>query len=390
MTQLADTIQHLVPWLDHLTKAPSIEALRTALQQRYPAFNPKQLKNLIIIGAAEEGQRLADICETLGIKVIAICDDNPEKQNLTIQNCSVQPISSLTNVDKNIPVIIASHRVLKPFLRLRKMGFEHVAPFAILQVLDANLFPPHMFYTGWLEDLFNHRTEYNKLVSLFSDDMSRSVLNAVLGFRLTLDPEVLSPIVEWDLYGPNALLTYSDNEVYIDGGTFDGDTIRLFIDRVNHKFDKIYGFEPDTNTFQKLKGNFAHEPRVFPINKGLYSHGTTLHFDNVGTRGSILTEEKGSGIDVPVISIDEVLGTERVTYIKMNIEGAEIPALQGASKAIARCAPKLAISVYHRPTDLWEIPFLVRTLHKDYDLYLRQHDGGVIETVLYALPKVSF
>jgi hypothetical protein len=71
----------------------------------------------------------------------------------------------------------------------------------------------------------------------------------------------------------------------------------------------------------------------------------------------------------------------------MNIEGAEIDALDGARRTIARCLPKLAISAYHRPNDLWRIALLVREMSSKYELFLRQHDGGVIETVLYALPR---
>jgi hypothetical protein len=73
----------------------------------------------------------------------------------------------------------------------------------------------------------------------------------------------------------------------------------------------------------------------------------------------------------------------------MNIEGSEIEALQGAAQSIRRWNTKLAISVYHRPTDLWQIPELVRSLNPDYRFYLRQHDGGIIETVLYACPRTN-
>ena len=75
----------------------------------------------------------------------------------------------------------------------------------------------------------------------------------------------------------------------------------------------------------------------------------------------------------------------RVTFIKMNIEGAELDALRGSSTVIERWGPTLAISAYHRPSDLWQIPFLVNELRDDYKLFMRQHDGGVIETVLYAI-----
>ena len=90
---------------------------------------------------------------------------------------------------------------------------------------------------------------------------------------------------------------------------------------------------------------------------------------------------------MPVTTIDEVLGERRLTYVKMNIEGAEIDALQGGRNAIRKWQPRLALSIYHRPSDLWRIPQLVLELDPGYRLYLRQHDGGIIETVLYALPS---
>jgi hypothetical protein len=116
----------------------------------------------------------------------------------------------------------------------------------------------------------------------------------------------------------------------------------------------------------------------------LHRRRAVLRFDPAGTRGSSLTEAGGS--EIPVVALDEVLGGSRVTFVKMNIEGAEIEALRGAANSIARWRPKLAISAYHRPSDLWEVAATVREIDPGYRFHLRQHDGGIIETVLYALP----
>lgn len=371
-------------WRDRLNKAKTVEELRQSLRDNYPSIDFDQLKQLIVLGAAMEGQRLLRLCRELSIEVLAVCDDNPAKQGLWLEGHPVQPLSILENFDKTIPVIVATHRVLGPVRSLRKNGHTAVAAFAVLEVLRPDLFPPHLFYSEWLESLMNNRESINALKDLLADEKSRQVLDAIIGFRLTLDPEVLAPIVDWDLYGSEDILNLSDEEIYIDGGTYDGDTIKSFIERVNGRFKKVIGFEPDTQTYQRLQKNFSHESRVEVINKGLYSHEDVLYFDNVGTRASMLTNEPG-GVAVPVASIDETLQGKPVTLIKMNIEGAEIPALNGAAKSIADYKPKLGISVYHRTADLWEIPFLVKKLHPDYRLYLRQHDGGVIESVLYAV-----
>ena len=83
---------------------------------------------------------------------------------------------------------------------------------------------------------------------------------------------MLQPVLsEEDLYAPDGLFEFGSNEVYVDAGTFDGDTIRSFIERVHGRFDAIYGFEPDPVTFAKLKANFSYEPRLHPIHAGLHS-----------------------------------------------------------------------------------------------------------------------
>ena len=374
-----------LPWVNRLNEAKNVESLRQSLREHYPLIPFHELKQMVIVGAAEEGRRLCQLCAKLKIKVVMVCDDNPAKQGQLLESYPIQPSAALESLDKRIPVIIASHRLLKPIRTLREKGHEAVAAFAVLQVIRPDQFPTHLFYTEWLESLVNHRESIRALMDMLADEKSLQVLNAIIGFRLTLDPEVLSPIVDWDLYGSEDILNLTDHEIYIDGGTYDGDTIKSFINRVKGKFKKVIGFEPDTKTYQTLQKNFYHEPRVEVVNKGLYSHEDTLYFDNAGTRASMLTEERKTGIAVPVTSIDETLQGNPATLIKMNIEGAEISALNGASRTIARHKPKLGISVYHRTTDLWEIPFLVKKLHASYQLYLRQHDGGVIESVLYAI-----
>ena len=190
---------------------------------------------------------------------------------------------------------------------------------------------------------------------------------------------------EDDLYAPKGLFEFTSNEAYVDGGSYDGDTIRAFIDRVHGRFNDIYAFEPDPATFEKLKSNFRDEPRVHPIHAGLHSHAGDLRFRDDASRGAIFADD--GNIEMPVTTIDDVLGDRRLTYVKMNIEGAEIDALQGGRNAICKWLPRLAISVYHRASDLWRIPEVILELSSDYELYLRQHDGGIIETVLYALPR---
>jgi FkbM family methyltransferase len=367
-------------------RVSSLEDMRETMRAYHTTLDVKNLRSLAIVGAAGEGQRLAHICQSQGIKIDAIVDDDPAKRELVIAGLQVTPIQTLAALPKSTPIVIASHRVLRVTQRLRELGFKHVVPFAMLQVLAGEIFPPHMFYNGLLDDLWTSRSEIQTLYDRLADDHSRRVLEAVIGFRRTLDPALLQPVVtEHDLYAPEKLFEFADDEVYVDGGSYDGDTIRSFIGRVQSRFADIYAFEPDPVTFEKLKANFRDEPRVHPIHAGLYSRRGSLRFRDDASRGAIFAAD--GEIEMPVTTIDEVLGDKRLTYIKMNIEGAEIDALQGGRKAVSKWHPRLALSIYHRADDLWRIPQLVLELNPDYQLYLRQHDGGIIETVLYALHK---
>ena len=89
---------------------------------------------------------------------------------------------------------------------------------------------------------------------------------------------------------------------------------------------------------------------------------------------------------IQCVSIDEALPSYRPTLIKMDIEGAEPDALQGAAKTIATTRPALAISIYHDPAHLWQLPLLIHSWQLDYRFHLRMHGESSFDTVLYALP----
>jgi FkbM family methyltransferase len=370
------------PLLTSLAGANSPQSARAALLSRYQAFDPGALTEVAIIGAAEEGRRLAALCANHGIAVRAVADDDPAKRGLFVGSLPVTPVDALSSMDRQMPIVVASHRVLAISTRLREMGFGNVAPFALFQLLDPERFPPHMFYRDLIEDLVGNRRQYDALADRLADDESRSVLDAVIGYRLSLDARVLRPVIDSNLYAPTRVLTFDDDEVYVDAGSFDGDSVRWFIERVQGRFRRVLAFEPDRVTFQRLAANFSHDDRVEPVNAGLHECPGFLKFDATSSRSASIAAEGRD--EIRVESLDNFLSGERVTFIKMNIEGAELSALQGAAETIRRWRPKLAISAYHRSSDLWNVPALVTKLYEGYRLYLRQHDGGIVETVLYA------
>ena len=84
-------------------------------------------------------------------------------------------------------------------------------------------------------------------------------------------------------------------------------------------------------------------------------------------------------------AIDDIVGEEKVTFIKLDVEGAELKALQGAEQTIRRYRPRLAVSIYHKPEDVIEIPKYILSLHEDYRMYIRHYQMSACETILYAV-----
>jgi FkbM family methyltransferase len=361
-----------------LKAATSVASLRDDLLSTVPALSQWPFERIAILGAGAEGLRFAELCSVQGIDIVGIFDGNARKRGMKFAGMAVYPSEALTRLATNVPIIVASHRVLGACESLGALGYVTV-PIAFLQVAMPERFPPHEFYNGLLEDLFDNREQYLSLYDLFADEASKQVLDAVIGYRLTLDPLRLRNVIDWDLYGSIQL---GPDEIYVDGGTYTGDSIQLFIEHVGGRYRKIYGFEPDARTFQVLQQRLGSTRDVELHNCGLYSSCGMLGFAADSSRAAKIDQQ--SATQIRVASLDEVV-KDGATFIKMNIEGAEIDALDGARRTIANWAPKLAISAYHRPADLWRLCELIRILNSRYRLSLRQHDGGIIETVIYAV-----
>ena len=167
-------------WASEIDAYGGIRGLQHAMRAHNGGLDAETLQACAIVGAASEGQRLARICAERGIKIETIVDDDPAKAGLRVAGWRVAPVQSLLELPKTVPVVIASHRVLHITRRLRDLGFKTLVPFAMLQVLAPDTFPPHMFYEHLLEDLWNNRAQYRALHERLADDQSRRVLEAVI------------------------------------------------------------------------------------------------------------------------------------------------------------------------------------------------------------------
>ena len=174
-----------------------------------------------------------------------------------------------------------------------------------------------------------------------------------------------------------------EHEVFVDGGVLDGNTSVEFTKWTNGKYDKIYMFEANRRNESQIlntmkKNNIQNYELIL---QGLSDKSGRVPFDDSMEGGSRIISRGSSEIEVT--SIDETIRGD-VSFIKMDIEGAESAALAGAEQTIKRCKPRLAISVYHKSDDFVSIPLLLLKTNPQYQFALRHYTASANETVLYA------
>lgn len=229
-------------------------------------------------------------------------------------------------------------------------------------------------------------TNLCKTYELLSDRQSARVFLAIVDRVLERwnDPEVMAQVCTGDQYFPPDIIALSDHECFVDGGAFDGDTLSDFITRTQARFDRIYTFEVNDRNFQLLReraGRMPNAQKIEVFNLGIWDSEGDITFSIEKSQSTI-----GCGEGVGhVVRLDDALRDRKVSFIKMDIEGAETRALSGARGIIRSQAPKLAISVYHDFRHLWEIPLFLHELVPGYRIYLRHHTALAYETVCYAV-----
>jgi FkbM family methyltransferase len=250
---------------------------------------------------------------------------------------------------------------------------------------------PHgqSFLFGMPEHLAESAPEIISAADIWADQDSAAEYLSQVRWRFLLDYSALSsPRPTAETYFPDDLIRPIADEVYVDCGAFTGDTIEVFLAARDGRFGQIIAIEPDRASIRVLRGRIDEwsregigPMRVAPF--GAAAYRGTARFDATGT----VVSSVGSGADtIDVAPLDEILDDCKPSYIKFDVEGAERDALVGGSETIRVNMPVLAVSLYHKPEDLWDLPLLIRSLAPDYRLYLRRYSDERWETICYAVP----
>ena len=316
--------------------------------------------------------------EHVGIKIDYCCDSDSRKWGKFFCGAKCLSPNELVDIKGECAVFVTIGDFKPVYNFLRDSGFPSVNLLYKYDLVTSEYLTRHD-----REDVMANLLEtYDLLGDGQSQKVFDAIVNRVLGDGNDID--IMLDVCDKNQYFPSSIIKLSEHESLVDSGAFNGDTIQDFVSRTHGKFDKIFSFELDAINFKALQKNVAQmseRDRIKIFNFGIWDSECDISY-SIGESQSTVGVGEGKG---HVVSLDDVLRDERITFIKMDIEGAEPQALCGARNIIQTQRPKLAICVYHDFRHLWEIPLYIKSLVPEYKIYLRHHTNLEYETVCYAI-----
>lgn len=344
--------------------------------------------DLVMFGSGYLGRHVRRDLADLPYRALAYVDNNAALWGTEVDGLEIiSPEDAVARFGSGVLWLITIYTNSRVIAQCEALGVPWITCAELSWVLPEP--HPPSFVFGAPERLAGASQAIERATSIWADADSEVEYQSQVRWRFLLDYEALrAPRAMSELYFPGDLIRLRTDEVFVDCGAFTGDTIDAFVAARGGQFDQIIAVEPDPLNCAALRqrveawsGRNRDRVRIAPVAVG--SKRGRLRFEMTGTAGSSI----GSGDQtVEVAPLDEILADSPPTYIKFDVEGAEHDALIGGSETISANMPVLAVCLYHRPEDLWDLPLLVQSLRPDYRLYVRRYSDERWETVLYAVP----
>jgi len=372
-----------------LAEPPERASLRAAAQVTFGEGDA-----LVLYGAGTLGKLTLDKLRGIGVEPVAFADDTPAKRGKRINGLSVMtPREAVATFGERVVFAVT---IMNPLLRyldaqekLKSLGKVRVISFLSLAWQYPDAFLPY-YQFELPQRMLEKAEEIRRTFNLWADEESRRQFVAHIEFRLRLEHEALPRSAGEGYFCREFFPNLPDDTVFVDCGAYDGDTVRAFIEQQGNRFSRIYAFEPDEINCRKLRDyvtglgeDVAQKVSIF--NAGVGAERGTIHFNSTGNMSASFTET--GGVEVDVLPLQEIVKVNgELVFLKFDVEGAEWEALKGAHALLVQSRPLLAISVYHQPDDLWQLPSYIASLDLGYRLFLRTQGEDGMDVICYAIP----
>ncbi len=283
---------------------------------------------------------------------------------------------------------------------LEQMGFEKVInPYQTMELFPQAL--KNLSNDGFLWRQTNAPEYFNSaafdlVMGCLSDDRSRELLDNIARFRKSC---TFANYIRPDYgpeYAPKGIdLTSGLNQLHIaDCGAFTGDTVNQFFNLYGDKIRTYYAFEPELTNYQQLLKVTKQIKQEYPsanimcLPVGVGDSNQVKRFSSGSGSASHISDN--GDLDAYTMRLDGTLSNSSVNLIKVDVEGEDLAVLKGAEEMISQQKPNLAVSCYHRPGHIWQIPEFLKNVNSDYEMFLRQHGHYGLELTLYCIDKSRF
>ncbi|MDO4921041.1 MAG: FkbM family methyltransferase [Phascolarctobacterium sp.] len=327
-------------------------------------------KPVVLYGMGNGADKILDWCEASGVKVAGVFASDEFVRGQQFRGFTVERYDALKarlGNDLLIVVAFASERpeVLARFARLDAEG-QAVAPH--LPLFDER----ETVSFAWLA---KYESELRRVYDKLADDWSRKVFADVLNYKVSGKLQYLFGCATEREEDLRTLLKPGADEIYLDLGAYNGDTLEELGRLTDWRWRLALAVEPDRRNCLKLRQTAeALVSRGLPVEvyeSGIWDCAGALSFSDSGGRQS--TFVGAAKKSVAVTTIDEVAAGRPVSYIKMDVEGAEAQAIAGGRATIAQFKPKMFLAAYHYDADIFRLPLLLWQLVPEYKIYLRKH-----------------
>jgi FkbM family methyltransferase len=235
------------------------------------------------------------------------------------------------------------------------------------------------YYRNNIEDIV-------KAFDLFDDALSQEIFYLFVRMHVQKKAFKIPSRSTEEQYFPKDICLNRGVNNFINCGAYTGDTVKI-LNSKRGKINSLLCFEPNVINFEKLEtylssdhDKIANNITAYPL--AVWNKSEMLKFKNDIDKNSLITNE-GNTV-VQCVALDDIAKDFEPTFINMDIEGAELNALRGAENLIKKNKPDLAISVYHYPRHMWEIPLYLKSLGLEYKFYLRNYTSFSYDTIVYA------
>lgn len=338
----------------------------------------KTEKPIVMYGMGDGAEKILSVMEEKGIRPAEFMASDEFVRGHSFHGYRVKKLSEIEEQYDDFLLVICFGSALPEVMeRVTALSEKYETVVPDVPVVGEGLFDG-AFLTA-------HESELQEVRSLFADERSLEVFGALLRYRYTGDLSVLRA-AESEKSEALSLLHIGTNEIYMDLGAYDGDTVEEFLRLTDKRFEKIYAVEPNRRNYAKMRR------RLYSLGSGVFTHlnaavteedGPVTFARRSGRGSAVMVENTADGGNgsrknirtetVDGRSVDSILKGNRATLIKYDVEGSEEAALRGSAETIRKYKPRLIVSLYHRTEDYITLPLLIHELNPAYKLYLRHH-----------------